>query len=486
MGTKYLLTNENVDWDHLAACTIILAMSGLFLVPALDNGFPFVFSDTGTYLSAVLYRHIPEDRPIYYSIFTTLFDWRLSPWLSIAVQSLITAWIIWYFVSDFFSLTAASQVLSMALLLTLATSLPWFVGQLMPDIFTSLMILALTLLCFSRDTLTKLSRIILMMLVSAAVAVHQANLLLTVWMLPAFVLCALLGWRPSRRFLHGLVASGIALTLGAAGLVAANLVGGHFALSSNGSVFFMARLLEDGTALSYLEQACPQQRFAVCAHLDELKSYRPTINSFPGNRSDEVSLYNYFLFYGPLQKLGGFRGEQAEAGAIVANTLAMYPLAQSCAAVGNGWRQLFRFRTGDGLYAYPETEPVSSVIQKFGTSVYDHYRQSKQIRGIFGFDWFDSLNRIHIAVVLVSFAILIIGFLRRGFRKQTRASYAAIFVIILVAGNAFTLGALSGPYDRYQSRVIWLVPLLASCFVLGRDCRTPPVKTGECPLADQL
>ena len=76
------------------------------------------------------------------------------------------------------------------------------------------------------------------------------------------------------------------------------------------------------------------------------------------------------------------------------------------------------------------------------------------------------LNRIHISAVFVSF-LLIIGFLGGGVEKQTHAFYAAIFVIILVAGNAFTLGALSGPADRYQSRVIWLVPLLACCFVLA-------------------
>ena len=137
----------------MVACAIILAMSGLFLVPALDNGFPFVFGDTGTYLNAALERYIPEDRPIYYSIFTRLFDRRVSPWPSVIVQSLLTAWMIWYFASEFFSLTAASRLLSVALLLALATSLPWFVGQLTPDIFTALMILALTLLCFSRDTL---------------------------------------------------------------------------------------------------------------------------------------------------------------------------------------------------------------------------------------------------------------------------------------------------------------------------------------------
>ena len=38
----------------------------------------------------------------------------------------------------------------------------------------------------------------------------------------------------------------------------------------------------------------------------------------------------------------------------------------------------------------------------------------------------------------------------------------------MVVGNTFTLGPLSVPSERYQARVIWLVPLLAGCFVLNR------------------
>ena len=37
---------------------LIMAMSGLFLVPAVLNGFPFVTSDTQTYLLSGMWRHI--------------------------------------------------------------------------------------------------------------------------------------------------------------------------------------------------------------------------------------------------------------------------------------------------------------------------------------------------------------------------------------------------------------------------------------------
>jgi hypothetical protein len=292
--------------------TIISVMAVLFLLPALDNGFPFVYPDDSIYLGGGGLSHVPQARSIYYAWFIRVFDlpilvhsstsqtpWHLkgwSPWPSVALQSLITAWMIWLFASALFTLTSKYRLLLLALLLALGTSLPWFVGQIMPDIFTPLLILALALLWLTHDTLPRVSRMMLVLLISAAVAFHQANLLVALWMLPAFGLCALLGWRPSKASIHGILESGIGLTLGAAALLTANLVDGRFALSNGGSVFLLGRLVGDGTALSYLEKACPQRRFSVCAYLDELSSFRPTmITRFQQVRVADVAV-NVLVF----------------------------------------------------------------------------------------------------------------------------------------------------------------------------------------------
>jgi hypothetical protein len=65
--------------------------------------------------------------------------------------------------------------------------------------------------------------------------------------------------------------------------------------------------------------------------------------------------------------------------------------------------------------------------------------------------------------VLIGFVTLLVLW---GFSERSRALYATIFVSVLGVGNAFTMGALSGPFDRFQSRVVWLLPLLAICVVL--------------------
>jgi hypothetical protein len=443
----------NVIRSGLVTCAIILSMALLFLLPALDNGFPFVFPDTDGYLLGLHSTF----RSVGYTIFNYIFDMRVSPWPGVVLQSLIVSWTIWQFASVLFDITGITSMLSLAVFLTLGTSLPWFVGWIMPDIFTPLLIIALALLCFAQDKLPRRSEIILVMLIGLALAFHQANLPVAFWMFPALGLCALLGWRPSKHFLRGFVASGIGLALGVVASLTLSLVSGQVGLSRSGSVFLLARMLGDGTAMSYLEQVCPRQPFAVCAELNELKSYN---SLYP-----ERSLNDHFLWNGSLEKLGGFRAEEAEASAIVHGTLLMYAPAQFRASVVNGWRQLLLFSTGAQIVPLLYYPGVANVIRlRFSPYVYDDYRNSKQMRNNLDFSL---INRVHTVVVVAS-SFLLLGFLIVLAAKKQPRFYAAIMVTTMVAGNAFTLGALSGPSERYQGRVIWLVPLLAGCFVFER------------------
>ena len=47
------------------------------------------------------------------------------------------------------------------------------------------------------------------------------------------------------------------------------------------------------------------------------------------------------------------------------------------------------------------------------------------------------------------------------------ATLAALALVALLA-NAFATGALSGPHDRYQARIAWLVLLAPALFVVQR------------------
>jgi len=271
---------NNISGKHkinasISFYSIVLTMSFLLVTPALYNGFPLVYGDSASYLLG-----FTPYRSVGYFIFNRIVDMKVSPWPGIVLQSLIASWTIWQFASALFDISDFPRMFLLAVFLTVATSLPWFVSWIMPDIFTALMIIALVLLCFAHDALSRISKIILVMLIGMALAFHHANLPVALWILPALGLCALLGWRPSRPFLHGFFESGLGLTLGAVAMLTMNLASGQVGLSRSGSVFLLARMLEDGTALSYLEQTCPRQHFAVCADLNELKSYN-SLHPYP-------------------------------------------------------------------------------------------------------------------------------------------------------------------------------------------------------------
>ena len=71
--------------------------------------------------------------------------------------------------------------------------------------------------------------------------------------------------------------------------------------------------------------------------------------------------------------------------------------------------------------------------------------------------------------------LLALVFLAWQFSKRLRPSQWAtehIFILICLGGlvaNASVCGILAGPYDRYQLRVIWLVPALAAAMILAKS-----------------
>lgn len=70
----------------------------LLMIPAFINGYPIVYSDTGTYLASAFLLETPFDRPITYGLFIRLASVNgMSLWGVIFLQSGI------YFVADLFN-----------------------------------------------------------------------------------------------------------------------------------------------------------------------------------------------------------------------------------------------------------------------------------------------------------------------------------------------------------------------------------------------
>jgi hypothetical protein len=118
---------------ELAAGTLLL------LLPALINGYPLVYPDTGAYLRQAIELHGAPDRPPYYSLLIFPMHLKLSLWPVIAMQSLAIATALRVMVYSTIPGARGLHYLIVTAVLTASTSVGWHADQIMPDAFTGLL-----------------------------------------------------------------------------------------------------------------------------------------------------------------------------------------------------------------------------------------------------------------------------------------------------------------------------------------------------------
>jgi hypothetical protein len=126
----------------------------------------------------------------------------------------------------------------------------------------------------------------------------------------------------------------------------------------------------------------------------------------------------------------------------------------------NAGRQLAMSSTGDGLHAWPATVTpwVERDFPRFEAEAYAASRQNTV--GLAVPRWLQTLHTASAVAGIAGCIALCIG---PGRRRRVGFSLATATLVALLA-NAAIAGGLSGPHDRYQSRITWLPPFIA---VLG-------------------
>src|SRR5262249_7363826 len=148
-----------------------LLMIAMLLVPALWNGFPFIFADTGGYLARPYLHQLDLGRSALYGLFLALgvgFDF----WPVVLVQAVVCAWMVILTLRTHGAGGRPGLALVVVGGLALFTSLPWYVGQLMPDIFVPLAVLGIHLLAFRTRKLRRIEIIGVSVVVAIAIASH--------------------------------------------------------------------------------------------------------------------------------------------------------------------------------------------------------------------------------------------------------------------------------------------------------------------------
>src|SRR5277367_803995 len=177
--------------------------------PAFYNRFPLIYPDSMTYLDdgrrvarALFLRQFSDYygmRSFIYSLVILPLHWNVNPWPVVALQSLLTAYVLWLVVQSVLPLRTVQNYLVLIAVLSLLTSLGWYVTLILPDILGGTLYLCIYLLVFARKTLSRAERVALYAIAWWGVASHATHLLL------AAGLCVLLAVlmamrRPWRSF----------------------------------------------------------------------------------------------------------------------------------------------------------------------------------------------------------------------------------------------------------------------------------------------
>jgi putative flippase GtrA len=436
----------------------------LLLTPALYNGFPLVFSDSGTYLRIAIEMFGWWDRPFYYSFFLHALHLRLDLWPIVVAQATLTLAVVAVFLRQCLGRIPAIHTTLLLSLFAVATSIGVVADQVMPDVFTPLMLLSICALVFFSNTLSRIERGFLYLVLLMTVCFHQANFLIALLTLAGAWLCESLAQRHLSS-LKPFAAPTLLVLVGLALIVAPNYVFHHKLVVSRGSgVFLLAKLIDDGVALDYLETVCPERRYSICSQLPVIRAYKEHLTP---EQERFNSTADFVLWKGPLIAAGGYETVATYAAGVSSAAVRRQPLQFLRASARGFWKQLLTVRTGDGLFRYGDEWSITQAIASyFPARVKAAYDRSRQERGVLNFAGWSSFHTVVAALSAMLLAALL-------FAPSTGATLAAVMATLLagVAANALVTGVLSSLHDRYQSRVACLL-MLAAMILSYRWCQS--------------
>ncbi len=467
----------------------VVAATLVLMIPAIVNGAPFIYYDTATYLSApqpvlpilkfllepltlrsggvlenlhavrVRYRILSSADPVaadwimhrgrapHYRILGALSVEYGRVWSLAALQALLTALVAALFWARVAGLALGWGWLAGMAALTALTPLGLFAGLAMPDILSGVTVLAVIGLVLGWTRLRVSERAALAVIAGFAMLSHQTHLLLGAGLALAL---ALLARHTAGRY------RGLAAVLAAA-FTAGALEQGYMQLldlrpdaTVQSRPHLVAHLIDHGPGVDYLRQNCPEAGFALCAHVDKLPM-RWSAFLF-GGRSAE----SRFLAEAPVAERVTISQEQFPLVLAIIRDDPWGVLGFALRAAG---RQITMFRPDgaiimpDNLAPHPVPFPPDLKQATWDSRLYADPGLLRTLGDISG------------VVVVGALALLLLGWLRLWVRQGGADRYhATMIVTALMAGlllNAIICGVLASPYDRFQARLIWLLPYAA-------------------------
>ena len=210
--------------------------------------------------------------------------------------------------------------------------------------------------------------------------------------------------------------------------------------------YLTARLVADGPEGRYLQQHCGERRWAMCAWVGNLPA------------TDDEFLW---ADGGVWQNASSDQQERIlrEEIPLALATVRAYPKAQMRVSLDNFGEELVNF----GMWDFDPNEWIESHIDTVIPGVRARYLRTRQAQSRLPNVFFST---VQLWVVMASSLVIVGGVPLLWIRRRWRILGLAAILVPVVIANALITGVLSEVDSRYQSRVIWLIPLTAGLMAL--------------------
>jgi hypothetical protein len=427
--------NKNYLYSLATLIITIVALLGV----AMYNGFPMVTSDTGVYINDGYYNVVPGDRPMFYSRFLQYVSCATNLWYVVIVQAIIIAYLMVQLVQK--CLPKMHQLLHVFVCLAtiVCTSAAWFVGQLMPDIFTASLMLSALLFLLEKNKWQS-SLYLLLFFVSAIM--HNANLATA--LICSFVLLTLQLIKPQIQLSiqRCLVLFVVAMVSFIPILISNKIAGNGWVVAKQSHVFIMGRLVESGVLKKYLQATATTKPNVLTPYTNELPQF-----AWQFVWDDN----------GPFRKTGGWDSSKNNYTAIIKDVLTNKKylgmwLLQNTKDAGKQWLST---NTGDGLQSALQGSNVYGKIEEFYLAQLQDYINDRQNTNALPYAKVNGFYQLCFILLLLAGAVLV-----HMINNKTML-YCWYATLLFTIVNAFITVSFANVLARLNARCIWLLPLLS-------------------------
>ncbi|RJK98498.1 hypothetical protein D3P06_16220 [Paracoccus aestuarii] len=308
----------------------------------------------------------------------------------------------------------------------------------MPDVWAAIGILSIAILVAAQGRMGRIDSAVLWGLVLYAALTHSSHLLVFVAFVGLFAIMRLTAIMAISWKMIGTLAAVLVLSVGldTGQRMVMERAAGNPPL---GMPFLTAHLVDGGPGMTFIRDACPDAGFAVCEGADELPAeWRDFIFKFSSPQSYKRRLVD-------------------EDASFALATLRHDPLAVIGLVLRDGARQVMMI----GL----ETTPIRAAIGESAAVATSPGALAQRVREgrLYEAEWlYHSVSIINTALVLAGLVALTFVTTQRHFMTGNSELQRLMVVVIMgIILNAAICGMLVSPYDRFQARVAWLIPVLS-------------------------